>query len=211
MKSKRKLLKKSRLYLILDKRTCGNKPLNSIAGCIKDSEVDIIQLRDKTSSKDCILREAIKLNTIFRTSNKLFIINDYPEIAKIVDCDGVHLGQGDLEVKKARKLLGRSKLIGVSCHNLKQAKKAQSEGADYIGIGPVFATKTKPDYLPIGLGGINSLKGVIRIPYFAIGDIKESNVNSIVGQGAKRVAVCRAVLEASDYKKTAKEIKRVLK
>ena len=206
MKSKKKLLKKSRLYLILDKKTCRNKPLSSIAARIKDSKVDIIQLRDKTNNRAFVLKEAIKLNKILKATNTIFIVNDYPDLVKIADCDGVHLGQGDWPVRKARKLLGRNKIIGVSCHNLKQAKKAQSEGADYIGIGPVFATKTKPDYLPIGLSGINALKGRIKIPYFAIGDIKEDNINSIVRQGAKRVAICRAILEANDYKEAARII-----
>ena len=206
MKSKKKLLKKSRLYLILDKKTCGNKPLTLIAAEFKDSKVDIIQLRDKRNSRGLLLKAAMKLNKLFKATNKIFIINDHPDIAKIADCDGVHLGQGDWPVKKARKLLGRNKIIGVSCHNLKQAKKAQSEGADYIGIGPVFATKTKPDYLPIGLSGVNALKGKISIPYFAIGDIKENNIDSVVRQGAKRVAVCRAILEAKDYKNAARTI-----
>ena len=206
MKSKKKLLKKSRLYLILDKKTCRNKPLTLIAARFKDSKVDIIQLRDKRSNRGSVLKAAMKLNKIFKATKKIFIINDYPDIAKIADCDGVHLGQGDWPVKKARKLLGRNKIIGVSCHNLKQAKKAQSEGADYIGIGPVFATKTKPDYLPIGLSVVNALKGRINIPYFAIGDIKKDNINSIVKQGAKRAAVCRAILEAKDYKKAARVI-----
>lgn len=204
MKSKKRLLKKSRLYLILDKKTCGNKPLSLIAAKCRDSKVEIIQLRDKTNNKDCVLKEAMKLNRILKATNKIFIINDYPDIAKITNCDGVHLGQGDWPVRYARKLLGRNKIIGVSCHNLKQAKKAQSEGADYIGIGPVFATKTKPDYLPIGLNGIKALKGVIKIPYFAIGDIRKDNINSIVRQGVKRVAVCRAILEAGDYKEAAR-------
>jgi len=203
MRSKKKLLKKSRLYLILDKKTCRDKPLSLIAGKIKGSKVNIIQFRDKGNNKDRVLKEAIKLNKIFKATDKLFIINDFPEIAKIVDCDGVHLGQSDWPVRKTRKLLGRNKIIGVSCHNLKQARKAQSDGADYIGIGPVFATKTKPDYLPIGLNIVKALKGRISIPYFAIGDIKKDNINSIVRHGARRVAVCRAILEANDYKEAA--------
>ena len=206
MKSKKKLLKKSRLYLILDKKTCGSKPLTFIAAEFKDSKVDIIQLRDKRNSRGLLLKAAMKLNKLFKATNKIFIINDHPDIAKIADCDGVHLGQGDWPVKKARKLLGRNKIIGVSCHNLKQAKKAQNEGADYIGIGPVFATKTKPDYLPIGLSGVNALKGKINIPYFAIGDIKKDNIDSVVKQGAKRVAVCRAILETKDHKNAARAI-----
>ena len=208
---KKRLLKKSRLYLILDKKTCAFKPLSLAAKEIKRSKVDIIQFRDKTGNMYNILKEAMKLNKIFKHSKKIFIINDYPQIAKIAACDGVHLGQGDWPVRKARKLLGKNRIIGVSCHTLKQAQKAQREGADYIGIGPVFSTKTKPDYLPIGLGGLKALKGKIKIPYFAIGDIKEGNLESIVEQGAKRIAVCRAILEARNFKKTANHLYKRIK
>ncbi|MFA5275779.1 MAG: thiamine phosphate synthase [Candidatus Omnitrophota bacterium] len=210
MKLKKKLLKKSRLYLILDKKTCQNKALTLIAAKIKDSKVDIIQFRAKDENKNKLLNEAIKLNRIFKNSGKIFIINDYPEIAKIVDSDGVHLGQDDLAVKKARKLLGKDKIIGVSCHSLKQAKIAQSQGADYIGIGPVFATKTKPDYRPIGLNGLKELDGKIKIPYFAIGDIKETNIESVAAQGAKRAAVCRAILERNNFKEVVNRIYKAL-
>ncbi|MGA2774784.1 MAG: thiamine phosphate synthase [Candidatus Omnitrophota bacterium] len=210
MKPKKKLLKKSRLYLILDKKTCANKPLNLIAGKIKDSKIDIIQLRAKDENKNNLLKEAIRLNRIFKSSGKIFIINDYPEIAKIADCDGVHLGQNDSSVKKTRKLLGKNKIIGVSCHSLKQARIAQRQGADYIGIGPLFATKTKPDYPPIGLRGLKELEGKIKIPYFAIGDIKQDNIESVVAQGAKRAAICRAILEKDNFKEIADRIYKVL-
>jgi thiamine-phosphate pyrophosphorylase len=210
MKSKKKLLKKSRLYLILDKKTCKGEPLGLVVNKIKDSKVDIIQLRDKRGNKYNVLKDAMRLNKIFKASGKILIINDYPEIAKIAGCDGVHLGQSDWPVKKARKLLGKNKIIGVSCHSLKQAKIAQSEGADYIGIGPVFATKTKPDYSPIGLSVLKALRGEIKIPYFAIGDIKEDNLKSVSGQGVKRVAVCRAILEKKSVKKVANRLYRAL-
>jgi len=185
-------------------------PLGLVVNKIKDSKVDIIQLRDKAGNKYNVLKDAMRLNKIFKASGKIFIINDYPEIAKIAGCDGVHLGQSDWPVKKARKLLGKNKIIGVSCHSLKQAKHAQSEGADYIGIGPVFTTKTKPDYSPIGLSVLKAIGEKIKIPYFAIGDIKEGNLKSASAQGVKRVAVCRAILEKKSVKKAANRLYRAL-
>ena len=120
------------------------------------------------------------------------------DIAKIVNSDGLHLGQDDLSVGIARRILGKDKIIGLSCHSLKQAQKAVSLGIDYISIGPVFATTTKPEYKPVGLILIKKAKDKIRIPFFAIGSINESNIEKSRASGAKRFAVCRAVCKAKD-------------
>ena len=205
MKSRKKLLKKSRLYLILDKKTCG-KPLVKTAAKILRSKIGVVQLRSKCEDKNAVLKDAIELSRVFKDSAKIFIINDYPEIARIAGCDGVHLGQDDLPVRAARKLLGASMIIGVSCHSLRQALAAQKQGADYIGIGPVFATRTKPDYRPIGLETLKKLKGRIRIPYFAIGDIRKENIRDIAASGARRAAVCRAILKSNNIGKTAGQL-----
>ena len=102
--------------------------------------------------------------------------------------------------------MGKDKIIGISCHNLRQALKAQRQGADYIGIGPVYATATKPEYQPIGLKVLRQLKNKIKIPYFAIGDIREANIKQIVSAGATRAAVCRAILKSKNIQQTAKEL-----
>ncbi|MCK9430570.1 MAG: thiamine phosphate synthase [Candidatus Omnitrophica bacterium] len=189
MKSRKILLKKSLLYLILDKP--GFAKLSSCG-------VGIIQLRDKLSAKSQVLKSAVKLSQLLSRTKTLFIVNDYIYLALLSGADGVHLGQGDLPLKQARLLLGKDKIIGISCHNLKQALKAQKEGADYIGIGPVYSTATKPEYRPIGLRVLRQLKGKIRIPYFAIGNVNEANLEQVTACGARRIAVVRAILKADN-------------
>jgi len=168
--------------------------------------VGIIQLRDKVSDKSHVLSLASKLARCLSKTKTLFIINDYVDIAFLSGADGVHLGQQDLPLKQARKVLGRDKIIGISCHNLCQALKAQKEGADYIGIGPIYPTATKPEYRAIGLRVLRQLKHQIKIPYFAIGNIHEGNIKEITAAGARRIAVCRAILKADNPNRAASQL-----
>ncbi len=239
MKSRRNLLKRSQLYLILDKAGFAGRSLKSLCSEILASGVGLIQLRDKISAKADVLNLAIRLakrlkgrpegrglpsirpqghglascGQSHRQSRRpegrgktLFIVNDYLDIAVLSKADGLHLGQADLPLRQARSILGKDKIIGISCHNLRQALKAQKEGADYIGIGPVYATVTKPEYSPIGINILKQLKGKIKIPYFAIGNINKSNIRKIVSAGARRVAVCRAILGSKNIGGAAKEL-----
>jgi thiamine-phosphate pyrophosphorylase len=205
MKSRKNLLKKSQLYLILDKAVFAGRSLESLSSKISANGIGIIQLRDKFSAKKDVLSLARKLAKHL-SPKTLFIVNDYPDLADLCGADGLHLGQEDLPISEARKILGKDKIIGISCHNLRQALEAQRQGADYIGIGPVYATATKPEYSPIGLKVLRQLKTKIKIPYFAIGDIRESNIKHIVSAGATRVAVCRAILKSKNIQQTAREL-----
>lgn len=192
MNLKRRLLEGSCLYAVIDKKTLKKKSLIDATGIIKDAGTNIIQLRDKVSARADVLKSAFGLRSLLSGSKMLFIVNDYLDVAKIADSDGIHLGQGDIPVKIARKILGKEKIIGVSCHSLKQAKDAQNAGADYISIGPIFATPTKPEYKPVGLSLLKKARDKIRIPFFAIGGINEDNLDQVFSSGARRVAACRA-------------------
>lgn len=185
MESKKKQLAGSFLYVIVNNA--------AILPKIKGSGIDVVQLRNKQYPGPELLEEAIKLRKILKKEKRLFIVNDCLDIAKITDSDGIHLGQGDTSLKTARKILGKDKIIGVSCHTLKQAKDAQAAGADYISIGPVFHTPTKPQYRAVGLSLIAKIKGKIKIPVFAIGGIDKNNAPEVLASGAKRIAVVRAV------------------
>lgn len=178
---------------------------------LNNSGTDIIQLRDKNSDKGCILESALLLRKLFLNSDMLFILNDYLDIAKIADCDGVHLGQDDGSVELAREILGEEKIIGLSCHNLKQALLAQKKGADYIGIGPIFPTSTKPQYRPIGPDIIKQVKKKIKIPFFPIGGIDRNNIGRILSLGAKRVAICRAIIKTGNIAVSAEYFSETLK
>lgn len=205
MKSKKRWLKGSRLYLIVDKKAAGRRSLSDIAKKAKYCGAGLIQLRDKESKKADILKEAFRLQKLLLNSKTLFIVNDYLDIAKLVDSDGLHLGQLDTSIEIARRVLGPDKIIGISCHNLKQAIQAQDKGADYIGIGPIFPTPTLPQIKKgIGLSLIKDIKKKIKIPFFVIGNVNPHNINEILASGAKRVAICRAILQAKDITLAAK-------
>jgi len=203
------LLRNSRLYVIIDKETCERRPLADIANKIKNKGVDIFQYRDKVSNKETVLRNARTLKKSC-SANTLFIVNDFLDVAKIIDCDGMHFGQGDLSLKLARQFLGPNKIIGISCHSLKQAIDAQNYGADYIGVGPIFSTTTKPGYRPVGLGLIKAISKKIKIPFFAIGGINRNNLNSVLSSGAKRVAICSAICKAKNINRELKRIREAL-
>lgn len=201
MKSKGLLLRKSLLYLILDRPVFPKGVLGSVG---------IIQLRDKVSNRRRVFEQAAGLARSLAKSRTLFIVNDYADIALLSGADGVHLGQGDLPLKEARKMMGKGKIIGVSCHNLSQAVKAQEDGADYIGIGPVYRSATKPECEAIGIGELRRLRNKISIPYFAIGNINRENLGEVINAGCGRAAVCRAILEAGRPDAAAKNLFSIL-
>jgi len=207
MKLRKALLKKSQLYLILDKEIAGRKPLSSLAARLLNSGVDIAQLRDKTSDYRALFKQSVRLARIFKGNNTLFIVNDYIAIAMLSGADGVHLGEEDSSLSFARKILGSGKIIGKSVSNLNQALIAQREGADYLGFGPVFPTPLKPRRKAIGLNFIRQIRGKIRIPVFAIGGINAINVQEIFSLGFRRIALCRAILKSKNKVNTIKKFK----
>lgn len=210
MNSKKRLLEESRFYAIIDREVAGRRPLLDIAAQIKKCSPCLIQLRDKVSKKENILKTAYALRKLLLKTKTIFIINDYIDIAKIADADGVHLGQYDSSLQIARKILGKDKIIGVSAHNLKQAEAGQKQGADYISIGPIFSTPTKPQYKSTGLNIIKEAKKKIKIPFFAIGGINENNAGKIKSYGSQRLCVCRAICRAKDIRKTAENFQKIL-
>lgn len=211
MKSKKGLLKESRLYVVIDKETLGRRPVIQTVKRILGQGAKIIQYRDKVSDKYGVFKECLALSKLLSRKKTVFIVNDHVEIARIVNADGVHLGQGDLSIKAARRILGKDKIIGLSCHSLKQAQKAVSLGLDYISIGPVFATPTKPEYKPVGPGLIKRTGDKVRLPFFAIGSLNENNLERVRELGAERAAVCRAVCKARNPASAVKRLSGILR
>ncbi len=198
-----------KLYLILDLGACGTNII-TIAKKAISAGADIVQLRAKQSSLKYILKVIHTLKPVFYKYSVSLIINDRVDLAMAIDASGVHLGQDDLPIKLARKLLGSSKIIGVSCHNLRQAMLAQKQGADYISLGPIFSTPTKPEYKKVGVGLIRKSKDKIRIPFVAIGGINHKNIKDVMAAGAKRIAVCRAICRAKNIIKSTRGLKLML-
>jgi len=167
------------------------------------SGIKTIQLREKLLSKKDIYKEALAIRALTLRRNVTFIVNDYIDIALAVDADGVHLGQDDMPVKEARKIIGRGKIIGVSTHSLRQALDAEASGADYIGFGPIFKTRTKDAGEPKGIISLKKLGEQVNIPIAAIGGITYNNAREVLNNGADAIAVASGIL-SGDIKENIK-------
>ncbi len=196
-----------RLYVIIDKQAVKGRDLVYAAKEAMDGGADVIQLRDKESDPADVVEAGRAMRKAIGKDKALFIINDSPDIALAVDADGVHLGQEDMPAIGARSILGRGKIIGLSTHSAEQAAAAQNSGADYIGVGPVFATPTKPGYKAVGLDLIRKVNKIRGLPFVVIGGIDESNIDEVIAAGALRIAVVRAVCGADDIRAAAKILK----
>ncbi len=179
-----------------------------IAGGIK-----IIQYREKRHKKDyCeIYRECQEIRQLTRKHDVLFLVNDFVDIALLVDADGVHIGQEDLPVAAARKLLGNDKIIGLSTHSPQQANDAVTAGADYIGVGPIYPTQTKENVCDaVGLEYLDYVVKNIKIPFVAIGGIKEHNIAEVAAKGAKTICLVTEIVGAKDISTMVKELTEAL-
>jgi len=193
------------LYLVTDPQFDHIKGVKAaIAGGVK-----IIQLREKGGDKKKYLGLAKKMRAITSSAGVTFIVNDYVDVAKEVGADGVHVGQDDLKkttVQKIRKVLGDDKLIGVTTRNLVQAKKAEKDGADYVSLGPIFATPSKPGVEPRGVKQLAKVVKSLKIPVVAIGGINQANIKKVQGAGCSRFAVIRAVLGEKDITSASRKL-----
>jgi thiamine-phosphate diphosphorylase len=159
-----------------------------------DGGARLIQYRDKTSARREMYETAKQLRKLTAEYGAILIINDQIDLALAVKADGVHLGQDDLPLWIARKMLGNEAIVGISTHTLEEAMHAESEGADYIGFGPIFQTQTKGDArAPVGIKAISEVKQKIHIPLYAIGGIRRSDLSDLVTAGADGVAVISAL------------------
>ncbi|HIS54855.1 TPA: thiamine phosphate synthase, partial [Candidatus Galligastranaerophilus gallistercoris] len=217
MRSKLKLdykkifLNDKKLYLVTNSDNFESDEifLDRVALSIK-SGVDIVQLREKNTTSKRFIYLAQRIRELTSHFGAAFIVNDRVDIAKISNADGVHLGQDDIPVSYAREILGDNAIIGVSTHCPEHAKKAITDGADYIGVGPVFKTPTKPSKDPVGLEYVKWAADNVNIPFFAIGSIDTANIKEVVQAGAKRVAVIRAIMYADDIESNCKILKSAL-
>jgi len=203
-------LSRSRLYGILDLGYVEMGNARKIAEALVAGGVDLLQLRAKNRSTAEIEKLAHELRSVTAEKSVPLIINDHPRIARNIEADGVHLGQDDLSIADARKIVGPECAIGRSTHSVDQAIRAFYEGADYIGFGPIFATPTKPDYAPIGLDDVARVHDSVRIPIFCIGGIKLDNLPKVIEAGARRVVIVSGLLQATDPAEYARSAKKLL-
>lgn len=200
-------MKNFRLYLIADRQLIDKGDLLRLVFEAIEGGVDTVQLRDKESVTQEFTAIARKLRALTRSKGIRFIVNDRVDVAAAVNGDGVHLGQDNLSLPAARKMLGENKIIGISTHNLTQALSAEKQGADYIAIGPVFKTTTKNAGRPVGPEMIKRIKKKVKLPLVAIGGLNEDNIEDAAKAGADCFAVASAVIRARDTRETVKKLK----
>ena len=195
-----------RLYVLITESLCKGPWADAAEQAILGG-ADCVQLREKRLEAAELLDRARRLVELCHRHDVLCIINDRPDVAILSGADGVHVGREDLPAPEVRKLVGRNKIVGVSTHDIDQANRAVLDGADYIGIGPVFPSATKPrDFLP-GLGFARQVATQITIPAVAIAGINHANVDEVLATGIRAVAVTAAVIGADDPREAAHKLK----
>ena len=199
-------LKECKIYLVTDEKSCKGKDFYSCIEEAIESGVKIVQLREKNLSSKDFYEKALKVKEICKNYEVLFIINDRLDIAQAVGADGVHLGQSDMPIEKAREILKDKFLIGTTARNIEEAKKAELLGADYIGSGAIFGTSTKDNAKKLEMTELKKIVNSVKIPVFAIGGININNVWMLKNIGLQGVCSVSGILSEKDCKKAVELI-----
>lgn len=199
------------LYVITDSKLSRGRNHRQVIEAAIRGGATLVQYRKKNATTRQMVVEALELCKLCRAYSVPLIVNDRIDVALAVDADGVHVGQDDMPASLARKLIGRDKIMGVSAENVEQALAAIADGADYLGVGAIFATATKPDAgEPIGLAGLERIARVSTIPIVGIAGINLSNAANVIRAGASGVAVVSAIVGADDVQAAARELRGVV-
>lgn len=188
------------LYAVTDRAWTGKLTLLQQIEQALEGGATCIQLREKELDTESFLHEALEVRALCRRFNVPFIINDNVEVAIKCRADGIHIGQHDMETKKARMLIGPDMILGVSAQTVEQALKAQNDGADYLGVGAVFPTGTKQDADDVKISTLQDICNAVSIPVVAIGGISKNNMKQLKGSGIDGVAVVSAIFAQNDIK-----------
>ena len=197
-------LRDARLYLVCDVQSDGF--LEAVLG----AGVDILQLRMKDAADEDLVAAGRRFARAAATHGALFILNDRPDLVATTGADGVHVGQDDVPVADARALVGTDRLVGLSTHTPEQVDDAAGVPVDYIGVGPVHATPTKPGRPAVGLDLVRYAAEHATVPFFAIGGISPENAVAVRDAGAERIAVVRAITEAHDPGRAARALRELV-
>ncbi|MEW6682205.1 MAG: thiamine phosphate synthase [Nitrospirota bacterium] len=192
----------SPLYWIADASLAGGRPLVDLAQEAIAAGLQVYQYREKTLSHKDQYPIALALADLARATGTTFVVNDGIDLALVVKAHGVHLGQEDFPVKDARRILGTKMLIGCSAHTFDQAKAAEADGADYLGVGPIYESTTKMARAPLGCEKLREICEAVRIPVYAIGGVTVERCREVLAAGAKGVAVASGLLQPSIGKQT---------
>ena len=194
------------VYAVTDRNWLyGESLYNQIEKALKGGAT-FIQLREKELGEEQFLKEAMEIKELCKRYHVPFVINDNVEIALMVEADGVHVGQSDMEAGNVREKLGKDKIIGVSTQTVEQALLAEKQGADYLGVGAVFPTGTKLDAVEVGYDRLQEICNAVHIPVVAIGGITRENIIQLKGSGVSGVAVVSAIFASKDIEAATKEL-----
>ena len=195
------------LYAVTDRAWVGKQTLLEQVECAIKGGATCLQLREKDMPEDEFLAEALEVKKLCREYNIPFIIDDNVDLAIKCGADGVHVGQSDMEAGNARKLLGPDMIMGVSAQTVEQAVKAEKEGADYLGVGAVFSTSTKPDADNVSHEELKKICENVNIPVVAIGGISRKNIMELSGTGVDGVAIISAIFGSPDIEEECRKLK----
>jgi thiamine-phosphate pyrophosphorylase len=204
---RRARLQRAALYLVCPTRPGGRALADVLAPALAGG-VDVVQLRDKEAGDDELLEAAATARRLCDDAGALLVLNDRPDLVAAARADGCHVGQDDMDVAAARALAGPQALVGRSTHA--PADIAAAGDADYIGVGPVYATPTKPGRPAVGLELVRHAAAHAPVPFFAIGGIDSANVAAVVAAGARRIAVVRAIAGAADPRAAAAALRAAI-
>jgi thiamine-phosphate pyrophosphorylase len=200
-----------RLYAIIDAAQTGNRSTAAVSDALLAAGVKLIQYRDKQASSRVLYENSFELAARARQANAVLIVNDRADVARVVQADGVHVGQDDLSVELARRVLGAGRRIGRSTHHPDQVRDADRSSADYIALGPIFETQSKQQPDPVvGLEGLREARRLTRKPLVAIGGITLENVRAVIEAGADSVAVISDLLKPDDIESRARDFLKLL-
>lgn len=195
------------LYLVTDRSGMGDCEFESKIRSAVEGGCTMVQLREKNINSYLMYQRALSIKKITDEYHIPLIINDRLDIMLAVGADGVHLGQQDIPVKIARKLIGKDKIIGVSAHCPEEAEKAERDGADYLGVGAIFPTETKKDIIITPVDVLREIKETVSVPVVAIGGINQNNIKTLKGSHVDGVAVISAIMKSKDPKGSAVALK----
>lgn len=195
------------LYAVTDRRWLNARELKDDVRKSLEGGVTFLQLREKSLDEKAFLEEAKQLKKLCAEYKVPFVINDNVDIAYKIDADGVHIGQDDMQVKDVRMKLGKDKIIGVSAHTVEEAVLAEKEGADYLGVGAVFQTKSKKNVKAMPYDTLKAICEAVSIPVVAIGGIERENVEMLSGSGVCGIAVISAIYAEKDIIEATKKLK----
>ncbi len=194
------------MYAVTDRSWLENETLAQQVEKALRGGASFVQLREKNLEREAFLKEALEIGALCRACGVPFVINDDVEIARLSQADGVHVGQEDMAVSEARRILGPGKIIGATCKTVEQALLAEKQGADYLGSGAMFPSTAKPDAKGISFETLREICSAVKIPVVAIGGITQENIARLQGSGIVGVAVVSAIFAQADIESAARAL-----